>query len=149
MFFRNRAKSCQLKTINVSSGTAYLECPTTEEKGEPFVAEVGGDWASQDARAVQKVLELTGNAACTGCRFYGKTPAEVDELRGREASAKAVRMYGENDLLRAQIERDELMSKIGKKAAAELSAPQPTAAVDAAAPPPAILPPEAQPPMPI
>jgi hypothetical protein len=121
----NKVDKCQLKRISIQSGYAILTCPTTEESGggEGFSAAGNGGSKRYDKVAVKRVKELAGSAACSGCRFFGKSPAEVNELKGREASAKAVRIMGENDLLRATAERNKLLAELGDTAVTQADAP--------------------------
>ncbi len=122
----SRVKECQLNKITVESGHATLTCPTTEERGdgEGFTAS-GTDarhWKRYDKRATRRVKKLAGSAACNGCRYFGMSPAEVDELKGREASAKALRIVGENALLKATAERAKLLAELGATATADVEA---------------------------
>lgn len=147
----NRAKKCELKTITVDNGNARLTCPTTEETGDGtgFTASGKGGfaehWKKWDGRAVSRVQKLAGNTACGGCRYFGKSPAEVDELKGQEAAAKATRIFGENQLLEAQAERDQLLDRLGLTALTNTDEPQALEAGSADNAP--ITPPEDQPPV--
>jgi hypothetical protein len=134
----NRASSCRHKSVAVVDNQATLRCPRTEDIGEPYTVQSrpAAYWKAE-RKATQLLYKVVGEAACNGCPYFAMSPSEVHEEKGRVASAQAMRIMGENELLKAQAEREALLRTLGDSAL-EPSAipplPAPEALPPAAAP---------------